>query len=955
MITARTTPRPGSGPVTRQRGLAGLGSALGLALLVLAGCGDNGSSSGSGSASSGYSLSGTILMAETAAVDSDLNDVNQASRTRNDDLGHAQALATPVLLDGTVNRPGAGPAGASQGGAGDPDDFFKVDLQAGQVIELEFAAATTLADLDLYISDSTGTQVGASSGAETRFECVQAARAGTYYVNVYAFKGASIYTLRIGAIGTAGTCGNVAASLAGDGSQLLARPLAQGDAAFTTLGSTGRAAGKQTQGVAQRLGLTASATHTAPGPQVLTLPADAHRRRAMADTLQALHAGLRAGEVSADQALGQLAAQQAAETARTRLVSKRLASAAGTPDALDGVDAALATLRSVKALHASGAYAYVQPNWLFRATALTGSFPPGDPDYGSQSWHYDQINLSAALNTLNALPVQPALRPIVAVIDSGVVLDHPDLAPQLLSTGCLFVSGNVGCNGNGTTGRNGDSLETASSGTEFHGTHVAGTVAAAAFNGTFGTGVAPMAQILPLNVFGTNTGASSLDIVQAMLYAAGKTNSSGTLPARRADVINLSLGGGGSCAPVFQEAVNTARSANVMVVAATGNDGRNSSNPATNQPAPVGQPANCSGVIAVSATTPAGTLATYANTGSAVVLAAPGGSGAGSNGVFSTVASFVGATRTPGMASMQGTSMATPHVAGVLALMRYVNPALTVAQVDDLIAAGALSTDLGAAGRDSSFGWGLVSASKAVNAALGASTSAPPPSGQIVAQPSAFDLGGLQTRAVLNLTSTGTTSDTVAGVVSSNPAVLGVAATAVDGAGLGSYTLSINRSSLGAGSSTALSLTVTLAPSGTVMTIPVTVAKPAASAVHAGASFGPVYVLLVDADTQATLDTQLVQAVNGRYTYQLRGIAAGRNVSILAGTDLDNDDLIYQPGEVGGAYSSASSVSDVSGSRIVVNNSMSQLDFQIAPLSGLPTLSLGNAPAVRPHLRGAAR
>ena len=595
------------------------GALIGLAVL-LSSCG-GGSTTSSEAGVSGYSLSGTILMAETAAVDADLNDINQAPRSSNDDPDVAQRLATPVVLEGTVNQPDAGPFGANRSGTrnGDTDDFFQVELQAGQVVELEFASDAATNDLDLYLFGSDASTVaGSSTGDATRFECVQATTAGTYYVNVYAFQGASIYTLRIGAVGTSGTCGNVTASLAGDGSQLLARPLAAGDAAFTTLSSTDRAARKQTQAIARQLGLTAAATHTAPGPQVLTLPADAHNRRAMADTLHRLHAGLRAGQISAAQAT------------TTANISKNLA---GPADALDGARAALATLRSVKALHATGAYAYVQPNWLLKATALTGSFPPGDPNYTSQSWHYNQINLSEAMNRINALPTPPTLRPVVAVIDSGVVLDHPDLAPQLLSTGCLFVSGNTGCNGSGTgaskTGRNGDSLETAASGTEFHGSHVAGTVAAAAFNGTYGTGVAPMAQILPLNVFGANTGASSLDIVQAMLYAAGQSNASGTLPARRADVINLSLGGGGSCAPVFQETVNTARNAGVMVVAAAGNDGRN---PGT--PAPVGQPANCSGVVAVGATTPSGTLASYSNTGAAVVLAAPGGSGAGSNGVL---------------------------------------------------------------------------------------------------------------------------------------------------------------------------------------------------------------------------------------------------------------------------------------------------------------------------------
>ena len=929
--------------------------AAGLALLLaLAGCGGG---SGSGATSGGtdggtgttYSLAGTVQISESAAVDSDLNDPNQRSPARNDTFATAQPLATPVMLQGTVNEARSGPPG-NHFLLGDPEDFFSVTLQAGQVVELEFAGSSGAVtdDIDLYLVRDDGSEAGESIGNATRFECVQATRAGTYYVDVQAFTGAAIYALRIGSVGSAGSCGNATAPLPATAQQLLARPWpAQADAttARARQGEIGLqptaqalpapAARARARGLVRQWGLASDdgedAAHPRHPPQALTLPANGAQRLALARTLAQEHPRLRAGTLDLAQANAALALHSTPAALKQPATAARHAAAQAT----------LATLLAAKALQASGAYVYVQPNWQLTRTALVGTYPPGDPNYSAQQrWHYEQIDLGNAMNRIAGLGLQPGPRPVVAVIDSGVMLDHPDLAPQLLSSGCLFVSGSIGCN---SAGRNGDSLETNGSGTAFHGTHVAGTAAAATFNSVWGAGVAPMAQLLPLNVFGTNTGASSLDIVQAMRYAAGLANSAGSLPVRRADVINLSLGGGGSCSPVFQEAVNAARGAGTLVVAATGNEGRND----LGQPAPVGQPANCSGVIAVSATGPADAsgqpvLAPYANTGPQVTLTAPGG--VSGQPVWSSGADISGTQRIAAMAGLQGTSMAAPHVAGVLALMRYLNPALTVARIDDLIAAGALSTDLGAAGRDPAFGHGLVSASKAVAAALEAGTGLPAAPGGIVAQPAAFDLGAFQTTASLNLYASGATADTVTGLVSSQPALVAVSASTVDaGTGLGLYTLTVDRSGLAPGASASVTLTVSLA-SGARQSLPVTLSR-AATGTRPSASFGPVYVLLIDATSpdQTVLQQRTVQPVGGRYTFQIDGIAAGSQVSVLAGTDLDNDSFIYQPGEVGGAYSASD------GGRLVVNASRSDIDFTIAPLAALPVQAAAGGVAVAPR------
>ena len=208
---------------------------LACAGFVLASCGGGGGGSGTSestpqpSAPPGpsYALSGTLSIAPTAAVDSDSNDVNQIAQNAyrvNDDPARAQAITSPVLLVGTVNEVRTGPAG-NNFTPGDVDDWFKVDLVAGQVVELEFAADPTKSDVDLYVSSSDGVHFGASNGVASRYECVRINTSMRYYVNVSAFRNASIYNLRIGAPGSAASCAVSANATPAAADQLLAKAL----------------------------------------------------------------------------------------------------------------------------------------------------------------------------------------------------------------------------------------------------------------------------------------------------------------------------------------------------------------------------------------------------------------------------------------------------------------------------------------------------------------------------------------------------------------------------------------------------------------------------------------------------------------------------------------------------------------------------------------------------------
>lgn len=893
-----------------------------VAALALLGCGGSGSGGDTPAPDpdptpvpgTGHTLSGVLSIAPTAAVDSDLNDVNQTPYRINDRPSLAQALGTPVLLNGTVNLVGTGPAG-NNFAPGDPDDYFRVDLVAGQVVELEFASDPAQSDVDLYLWSADGQRiVGASAGVDSRFECVQVTTSGTYFINVYAYTGASIYNLRIGAPGSAGTCAERTTAARFDPAALMA--LSRSGAGAPTAQALAAA-----QARLQAAGLQALGADR-PGPHLLQLPA---------------------GTAARARGLAVLAGQA------TPLRTRALGHAADADTQADAAEPAeLLALKYAKRLQATGAYAYVQPNWVEQPTALWGNFPPDDRGYSYQRWHYEQINLPAAMARITALSSRPTQRPLVAVIDDGVVLNHPDLAPQLFSSGRTFASINSAGDQDSASG---DNPQTPADQPIFHGTHVAGTAAAATFDALGGAGVAPMAQILPLRVI-LPRGALSLDVVQAMLYAAGLPNRSGLVPARRADVINLSLGGDRSCDAAYLDAIGRVRAAGVVVVAAAGNGGNNLA---------VGTPANCAGAIAVGATNAQRQLTGYSQTGPQIAVAAPGGdmgqssSGSGApDGVYSALATFDAAgRRQASFGPLQGTSMAAPHVAGVVALMRYLNPSLGPSAIDSLLAQGALTDDLGAAGRDTRFGWGLVNARKAVDAALASVGTAPPVAGGVVtASPSALDFGSFRTTATVELQASSATAERVVSVTSDHPAVTAQPTATDPATGLGTWTLSVDRSRLPSSGTFYPQVTITLAPARS-FTVQLTVVKTANGGAATTADFGPVYVLLIDPDTGETVTD--VQAVwnAGRYTWRFEGWSRPR-LQVLAGGDLDNDNFICQRGEACGAYPLLSGGGDPP--IVTLSGPRTDLNFELAPLSGISPQSVASAaPAVAKGVPRATR
>lgn len=263
---------------------------------------------------------------------------------------------------------------------------------------------------------------------------------------------------------------------------------------------------------------------------------------------------------------------------------------------------------------------------------------------------------------------------VVAVLDTGIT-DHPELAGQWVAGYDMISAENEPGDGGGRDRDPHDPGDSdGSSPSTWHGTHVTGTVVAAADNGQGVAGLAPRAKVQPVRVLGP-AGGDGGDVLAGMYWAAGIPVDG--LPVNRtpARVLNLSLGGAGTCPPELQKAVDAVVARGVTVVVAAGNEGED-----------IAQyfPGNCARVITVGATGPDARPASYSNSGAAVDVLAPGGDMTfdPADGVLSTYDTGDTGPSGPTYAYLDGTSMATPHVSAAAALLLSDWPQLTPARVE---------------------------------------------------------------------------------------------------------------------------------------------------------------------------------------------------------------------------------------------------------------------------------
>lgn len=509
--------------------------------------------------------------------------------------------------------------------------------------------------------------------------------------------------------------------------------------------------------------------------------------------------------------------------------------------------------------------------------------PPNDTYYGLQ-WHYSLMRLPQAWQTStgdNAL--------LFAVIDTGETA-HPDLDARQVAGYDFILDPASAKDGNGldadpTDEGDGNGLAPSS----FHGTHVAGTIGAETNNAQGVAGVTWSGRIMHVRALGAG-GGTDFDLANALLYAARLANNSGTIPAERADVVNMSLGGPGSTA-TLAAAVAQAFNAGCVLVAASGNENTQTKS----------YPAAYSGVISVGAVDFNGTRAPYSNYGNWLDLVAPGGDLTADldgdtypDGVLSTLMDDSAPPLAPIYAFYQGTSMACPHAAGLAGLILAVAPTLTPAQVESILVTTA--TDLGASGKDNFYGNGLVNAELALQVAGGGAGGAP----VLGLTPGALAFGSAATALSSSITNlggglldvTGVTTSTVDGAPWLSASIVGSGGPSADAS---SVLVTVDRSGLADG---AYSGTVNVASNGGGVALAISMEVedvPVLPSVD-------VYVLIVDAETYETVAQDVVNPNPGPgFTAQglvgvdlpfvLDELPPG-DYLIFAGSDDDNDNFI---------------------------------------------------------------
>lgn len=772
-------------------------------------------------------VSGQLFVAPATGVDASINDT-RAALADNGQCARAQSLHPHATVHGfaTAAATGGDPAQEHFAEQANPSDFYRVNLALGQTVQLEVADFNAQAqELSLHLwNRDCSQQLSSSSDSRDRHQ-VSALLGGERVVEVRAKAGASKYVLRVA---SAWESQDDAEQLAAQSNDM--PPLIANEAILTF----------SPEATAQTPEALSTALHQALGLQLSFRHRDLSR-----ETLVQI-------EPPAD--LANMVVSQLSVLDDLQALN---------PEAFARIN----TLRVIEFLARQPGVRHAEPNYILETQRT-----PNDPRYSSQ-WHYSQIKLPEAwdISTGTRMGGEDV---IVAVLDTGVYLAHEDLSAKLVP-GYDFHDNDA----------DPDEKTGASS---WHGTHVAGTIAASTNNGVGVAGVSWAARIMPVRVLG-DQGGSRYAVMQGVRYAAGLVNDSGSLPARRADIINMSLGGGGHSA-AEQNLYHAVRERGVLIVAAAGNN--NSDQPM--------YPAAYDGVLSVSATNCRGNRSSYSNHGPTISLAAPGGDsglcGLNNGGVLSTIGSGSNNSRSSGYGALMGTSMASPHVAGVLALMRAVYPPLTAADVDQLLRDGLLTDDLGEAGRDNDFGHGQINALKAVQTAKALAEGNAEPPARVVASPSVLYMER-KSETELELRAEGSGQTPAVTGRQSSAAWLTSAAKDVNEQGLGIYRVLVDRQAFAEDARGEFTgeLTFTLSDSSELR---VAVHIMVGSAVDAA----PIYVMLLNPESREPIyQAPAHWTASGELRYSIDRIVPGAYL-IMAGSDIDADGFICQPGETCGAF-----------------------------------------------------
>ncbi len=726
-------------------------------------------------------------------------------------------------------------------GGDDPFDAFAFAVDASVTLELglDFEGRDG-ADLDLLIADREGGSASCEGSARGHEACrVAIGTSGPRRVDVVVMPAAGSadarYELTVRATAAAAPVGISPAAGAG-------RPLAMDPAVYR-----------------------GDAPEIVPGEIIVQLATPA----APAGTARAALARTLAGAAGADALTIETTAPDGTVLLALAPASAQAATTAGD----DGGDAKRTravtrarTLAVAARLAETLGVVAATPNRVVRAARV-----PRDPLFGRQ-WSTRVIGLPRAWDVTIGSPTG-----VVAVVDTGIRSDHPDLAGRLVA-GFDFISDPARANdGDGIDPDPfdpGDRPREPERGS-FHGTHVAGTIAAATDNLAGVAGVTWRTGVMPLRVLGIG-GGSVFDVAQAIRYAAGLPNVAGRVPDERVRVINLSLTTSGND-PILASAVAAAVERGVLVVAAAGNTGSDG----------FVSPAGFAGVLAVAATDRLGAPARYSSFGAGVDLAAPGGDtrrdrdGDGlPDGILSTLA--------PGVLDyglMQGTSMASAAVSGAAALLLGVPGGASARLLREVLLASA--DDRGAPGRDDRYGAGLLDADAAVRLLAGL-----PPSSEpiLVLDTESLRLAADESTLAVALRNAGGAALVLAAPSATTDDGGDWLGATVEGASL-RVTVDRDRVTSGAASGS-----ITLVSNGGTAEIAVVVEV----STSPPEDIGPVTVQLRDPTAGGIVATTSTAAAQD-YRYRFDGVAPGR-YTIVAGVDRDGDGALCEVGEECGAY-----------------------------------------------------
>ncbi|MDY6798473.1 MAG: S8 family serine peptidase [Pseudomonadota bacterium] len=562
----------------------------------------------------------------------------------------------------------------------------------------------------------------------------------------------------------------------------------------------------------------------------------------------------------------------------------------GVTTAAAATSGAQATLDWIRDLRTRPGVRHAEPNYLYYAQQTPP--PEAGEDLYTRQWNLPLIQLPLAWQLAPRMGRDVG----VAVMDTGLFTATPGTAENWhsdLDTNVRlvpgeimdFVSGELDYDQNPDAGRDqnpadpGDGTPRSSN---FHGTHVAGIIAATD-NDDGIIGVAPSVDLYPIRVLGRNGEGSLEDLLDAINWASGQPG---------IDVINLSLGGLGDSTEL-KKALDGARAKGKLVVAAAGNQG-------SGEPT---YPAAYPNVVGVGAVDRSGRRASYSNVGVSVDAVAPGGdysSTGGSDLIVSTWGLDDGGDFREAWAGLQGTSMAAPHVSALYALMKsgaedagreFGPEAFFTYLVDGQLTATPPNR--------SEYGYGLIDAVKAVSAAREGNV----PGVILAAQPTVLQFTRALTRQTVELVkysegdlSVTLTDDDVSATQSWVQAAL------TPGSGGDSLTVTADPSGLADGQTRRAEVQVVYDDgSGSERTLTIPVIQQTGDSLN-DRNAGRHYVLLVSTgDSQETVQQVVVEAEAGQYRFAFNDVSPGKYF-LVAGTDTDNNGLICENGEACAEY-----------------------------------------------------